>query len=257
VESSRHSPAAAFVATGCIDETVPLPLLIVVAIVLVAGFVWRARSARRLTVEESVDRYRRTLGAVHDAATRASPPQGALRAPSHEQLRRGSGRRAALASSRNLGVAAIALVTVGTVGVVIATHHAKPKRRATAPTTVTARRPPRPTTTTRPAATTTSQPLVRATGAVDTFTVSKPSYDIVVQAVSSACWVDMRGPTGTSLFTGTLSATQSQSITASTVMIKLGNPAAVTVSIDGMPVSFTISNGSLTTLHFQGTAAGA
>ena len=231
-----------------------MSLLIVVAIVLVAGFVWRART-RRLTVEQSVDRYRRTLGAVQDAATRASPPQGALRAPSHGQWRRGSGRRATLASPRNLGVAAIALVTVGTVGVVFATHHAKPRHRAAAPTTTTTRPVPRPTTTTRPAPTTTTPPLVRATGTLNTFTVSRPSYEIVVQAVTSQCWVDMRNPAGTSLYTGTLSATQSQAVTASVVTIKLGNPAAVKVSIDGTPVSFTIPTGSLTTLHFQGTPA--
>ncbi len=231
--------------------------MIVVAIVLVAGFVWRARSSRHLTVEESVDRYRRTLGAVHDAATRAPPPKAELRAPSREQLRRGSGHHPSLVYRRNvaLAVAGIAVVTVGVVGVVIATHHTRPKHRAAAPTTTTTRRPPRPTTTTRPAPTTTTPPLVTATAAVDTFTVSKPSYEIVVHAVGSACWVDMRDPAGSSLFTGTLAATESQSITASSVTVRLGNPAAVTVSIDGTPVSFTIPNGSATTLHFQGTAA--
>jgi cytoskeletal protein RodZ len=230
-----------------------LPLVIVVAVVLIAGLIWRALSTRRLTVEESVDRYRRTLGAVHDAAARAHPSSGGHRAPVREPTRPGSNRAATLASRRSLVVVAMAVATIVVVSVVIATHHGKSKARTSA--TTTSRPAPRPaTTTTRPAPTTTT-PLVKPSGAANSFTVAKASYTIVVQTTGSQCWVDMRDPSGTALFSGTLGAVAEQSITASDVTIRLGNPAAVTISVDGTRVPFTVPSGSPATLHFQGSAA--
>jgi hypothetical protein len=37
--------------------------------------------------------------------------------------------------------------------------------------------------------------------------------------------------------------------------LQLGNPAAVTVTVDGTPVPITVTNGSPVTLHFTGTPA--
>lgn len=246
-----------------------MPLVIVVVVALVAGLIWRARSTRRLTVEESVERYRRTLGAVHEAATGARVPDDELRVPprdaarrptrpsSGQPLRRASNRAAPLVSRRTAVVAAMVVFTVVVVGVVVAATRGTPKHRTSAPTTTILRRVPRPTTTTRPAPTTTAPPLVNPTGTVNTFTISKASYTIVVQTTSAACWVDIRDPSGKSLFSGTLAVGASQSITASAVTVRLGNPAAAAVSIDGTPVPFTIPRGSPATLHFQGTAAPA
>jgi cytoskeletal protein RodZ len=234
-------------------------LVIVVAVVLIAGLMWRARSTRRLTVEESVDRYRRTLGAVHDAAARAHPTNGEVRAaprePSRQPVRRGSSRPATLASRRSLVVAAMAVATVLVVSVVIAANHGTSKPRTSASTT-TSRPASRPTTTTttRPAPPTTA-PLVKPSGTANSFTVSKASFTVVVQTTGSQCWVDMRDPSGTALFSGTLAAVAQQSITASDVTIRLGNPAAVTISIDGTRVPFAIPSGGSPTLHFQGSAA--
>ena len=98
-------------------------------------------------------------------------------------------------------------------------------------------------------------PLVQASGTANTFTVSKARYTILVQTTGSQCWVDMRDPSGTALFSGTLAAIAEQSVTASDVTIRLGNPAAVTISIDGTRVPFTIPSGSPATLHFQGSPA--
>jgi hypothetical protein len=236
-----------------------LPLVIVVALVLIAGVIWRVQSSRHLTVEQSVDRYRRTLGAVHDAAARShptpTPTTGELRVPARDPLWRRPNRSATVASRRRLAVAAMALVTIVVVGVVLAAHHGKAKARASASTSAS-RPAPRPTsTTTRPAPTTTA-PLVKASGgAVNSFTVSKASYEVAVQTAGGQCWVDMRDPSGTSLFSGTLAVGATQTITASDVTIRLGNPAAVTISIDGTRVPFTIPSGSPATLHFQGSAA--
>jgi cytoskeletal protein RodZ len=230
-------------------------LVIVVVVLLVVGLTWRARTTRRLTVEESVDRYRRTLSAVHEAAARSRTTEGESRPMRFDPGRRRSTRYVAPDTRRRLAVAAMAIATVAAVGIVIAQNRGKePRRRAAATTT----RPPSThptTTTTRPAATTTTVPLVSASGGSGTaFTVSKASYTLVVQTTNGACWIDARDPTGASLFSGTLSAGQSQSITAGAVTLRLGNPAAVALSIDGTAVPVALAGGSPVTLQFQGTA---
>jgi hypothetical protein len=158
----------------------------------------------------------------------------------------------AFAAQRSVVVAAMAVATVVVVGVVVATRHGTTTHRASS--TTTPRSATTKQTTATPPAPTTTAPLVTPSGAVDAFTVSKASYTIVVQTANGACWVDMRNPAGTALFSGTLAARRSQSVTASAVTVRLGNPAAVTVSIDGTPVRFTIQTGSPATLHFQGSA---
>ena len=127
-------------------------------------------------------------------------------------------------------------------------------KRSSDPTTT---RPPatQPTTTTRPAPTTTVALVTANPGSGTAFTIAKPTYTLVVETTTGACWIDARDPAGTKLFSGTLSAGQSQSITAGAMTLRLGNPAAVTLTIDGKPVPFTVTNGSPATLQFQGRAA--
>ena len=103
----------------------------------------------------------------------------------------------------------------------------------------------------RPAPTTTTVPIVTAAdGSGTAFTVSKSPYNLVVQTNTGPCWIDARDAAGTTLFSGTLSQGQSQSI-AGVVSVQLGNPGAVTLSIDGTPVPFVQAGGSPVTLHFQ------
>jgi cytoskeletal protein RodZ len=236
-------------------------LLIVVALFLVVGLIWRARTTRRLTMEESVDRYRRTLSAVHEAARRSvtddgeadgSPRPGPTRlAP----IRARSPRLASAASRQSLLLAAMAVVTVVAVAAVITTHHGKRSNRSAA-TTTTRPRVSRATTTTAKPAPTTTAPLLAADGASKTdFRVAKASYTLVVQTTTGACWVDVRSPTGTALFTGTLAVGASQSITAAAMTVRLGNPASARLSIDGTPVPIDLAAGSPATLHFVGTPA--
>jgi cytoskeletal protein RodZ len=238
-------------------------LVVVVAVVLLAGVIWRARTTRRLTIEESVDRYRRTLSAVHEAAVRSTATDGEdggprrSDAPAFEPRRPRSRGMATSSSRRSLVMAVMAVATVVAVAVVVAASHGKGAGRASNATTT---RPPatRPTsTTTRPAPTTTA-PLLRATGTSGTsFTISKATYTLVVQTTTGMCWVDVRDPSGTALFSGTLAVGASQSITGHPVTVQLGNPAAVTVSIDGTPVPINLAKGSPVTLHFQSTPAAA
>jgi len=235
---------------------VHLPLVIVVVLVLAVALVVRARTSRRLTIEQSVDRYRRTLTAVHDAAARSRPPGGAptgpiVLAPTGKRVRRE--RRPPSSRARWLAVGAMAVVTAITAALVIAETRDEGARRTVASTTT---RPPatNPTTTTLPAPTTTVA-LVTAIGGTGTsFTVAKPTYTLVV-ATTGDCWIDARDPSGTTLYSGVVSAGQTQPITAGGITLRLGNPAAVALTIDGTRVPFTVTNGSPVTLEFRGRVA--
>jgi Domain of unknown function (DUF4115) len=240
-------------------------LLIGVAVVLVVLAVRRAVYSRRLTIEQSVDRYRRTLTAVQDATIRSRGSDAAPTGPTgYSPARRGSKRSrrrgSGLPSSRwALVVATLAVATVVTVAVVVVENRDDPHARLNAPTTTRTRATRQPTTTTSRAAPTTTVALVTPIGGSGTeFSIGRPTYTLVVQTANGDCWVDARDPAGASLYTGTLTSGASQSIatgTAGAVTMKLGNPAAVSVSIEGKPVPFTIAPGHPVTLHFEGHAA--
>ena len=145
------------------------------------------------------------------------------------------------------------VATAGTVGVVVAQSRDNGNDRASSTTTTT--RPPttNPATTTTRAAPTTTVALVTATGTTgNEFTIAKPSYTLLVAATAD-CWVDARDPSGGSLFSGLLSAGQSQPIAAAAMNVNLGNPAAITMTVEGKPVPFTLANGSPVTVHLRGT----
>lgn len=238
-----------------------MSLLIAVAVALVVFVLRRAFFGRRLTVEQSVDRHRRALSAVHEAAagaregeaTRADGTGSArpLRRPAATRTRRPLAPR----TRWQIAVALMALATVVTGGIVIAQRDGTGTPRSSATTTT---RPPatNPTTTTTRPAPTTTVPLVTATDASGTaFTIGKPTYTLVVQAVSGDCWVDARDPEGTSLYSGTILSGQSQSITGGTFTLRLGNPGAVSLSVEGKPVAFSPADGSSIRLHFVGRPA--
>jgi hypothetical protein len=231
-------------------------LVVGVVVGLIVLALRRAFYGRRLTMEQSVDRYRRTLDAVHEATQRSRADDGGPDGTTRYVPRRRSRRRTvAPGTRRSLAVAAMVAATVVVVAVVIAqSNDNQPPRRATAPTTT---RPPttRATTTTRPAPTTTI-PLVTASGSSGTaFKISKPIYTLVVQATTSACWIDARDAAGTALYSGTLLAGQSQSIRAGTIRLQLGNPAAVTLKVEGTVVPFNLVGGSPLTVQLDGTPA--
>jgi len=229
-----------------------VPLLIVVAVLIVAGVVWRARVTRRLTIEESVDRYRRTLSAMHDATVRSKEGEPEAPAAMPFAPRR---ERALGPPSRRVLAGATAAAAALVVAAIVATHHGGNGHPRAPPLTTTRPNTPN-TSTTTVAAPTTTVPLVRAADLTGTaFTFAKPSYTLVLQSTNGACWVDARDPAGTSLFTGVVSNGASQSITGAVTSVRLGNPGAVTATIDGSPVPFVTHNGAPVTLHFQGTTA--
>ncbi|HEY5014122.1 MAG TPA: DUF4115 domain-containing protein [Acidimicrobiia bacterium] len=243
--------------------------MIVVVALIVGGVIWRARVTRRLTIEESVDQYRRTLGAVHDATTRARAADGRPvdapgaplapgkpgkpGPPTYEPPPARPSRLVAPGSRRQLLLALMATATVIAVVVVITQSHGHRGRTTSGATTTTRPHVTQPTTTTRAAPSSTVAP-VRATDASGTaFTVAKASYTLVVQASNGSCWVEANDAAGKSLFAGLVSSGQSQSITASSIKLSMGNPAAVKLSIDGVNVPFTLQGGKPITLQFTGT----
>jgi cytoskeletal protein RodZ len=237
-----------------------LPLLIAVGVGLVIFVLRRAFFGRRLTIEQSVDRHRRALSAVHDAATRAREGEGTRAEggvsarPMSKTARTRSRRLMAPRSRWQLAVALMAVATVATVGIVIAQNGDTSTERSS-PTTTT--RPPatHPTTTTRPAPTTTVALVTPTDGSGTAFTIAKPTYTLVVQTTTGDCWIDARDPAGTSLFSGTILSGQSQSITGSTFTLQLGNPAAVSLSVEGKAVPFSLAGGSAIRLQFVGRPA--
>ena len=140
--------------------------------------------------------------------------------------------------------------------VVVAGTRGKPSARVAATTTTVKHNPPRSTTsTTVAAAPTTTTPLLTPIGATGSeFRVSKPTYTLSVKT-TGLCWVDMRDAAGAVLFDGTLPAGGSHQIIAGNVVVKLGNPAAVTLTIDGTQVPVSLTSGSPVSLHFTGSAA--
>ena len=234
-----------------------MPLLIAVGVGLVIFVLRRAFFGRRLTIEQSVDRHRRALSAVHDAATRSresdgTRAEGAVSArPMSKPAKARSHRSMAPRARWRLAVALMAVATVATVGIVIAQNGDTSTKRSS-PTTTT--RPPatHPTTTTRPAPTTTVALVTATDGSGTAFTIAKPTYTLLVQTTTGDCWVDARDPAGTSLFSGTLLSGQSQSITGSTFTLRLGNPAAVSLSVEGKAVPFSLADGSAIRLQFVG-----
>ena len=196
---------------------------------------------------------------MHDAAIRSVDPRDDAAGSSPLDPTRfpprpaRPGRGIPNASRRSLLIAAMAAVTIVAVAVAIAASHGRPGKSAGATTTRPHATVPS-TTTTSPASTTTAPLVVASPGSHSDFRVSKPSYTLVVHTANAACWVDVRSPTGTDLFTGTLAAGQSQSVTAGAMTVRLGNPAAASITIDGLAVPIDLATGSPVTLHFQGTA---
>ncbi|HEX4490511.1 MAG TPA: DUF4115 domain-containing protein [Acidimicrobiia bacterium] len=232
-----------------------MPLLIVVAALIVAGVIWRARVTRRLTIEESVDRYRRTLTAMHDATARSKgdEPTATVTTATPFTPRTPRTPRVLGPASRRVVVGALAAAVALVVAALVATHHGGDGGQPRAQASTTTRPRPEPTTTTTVAAPTTTVPLVRpADGTGTAFTIAKASYTLQLHSTNGECWVEARDPAGASLWTGLLSNGASQAITASSATLRLGNPGAVTVTVDGAPVPFQTHNGAPVTLHFQG-----
>jgi cytoskeleton protein RodZ len=84
-----------------------------------------------------------------------------------------------------------------------------------------------------------------------TYLVTTTSYSLEISA-SGACWVNATGPTGTVLYSGTLTDGQSYSIPSTgKVSVILGAASDVDVTLDGKPVVLPVDFHSPFTASFE------
>lgn len=124
--------------------------------------------------------------------------------------------------------------------------------------------PPPRAVTTRPTVTTTVPPLPnvsapQVTSASDaTYEVGANSYTLVLAATSSACWIDVTGATGGSIFSGLMTPGQHQTIPATgLVSVEVGAPASFTATVNGTAVALPATYQTPLTLHFTPPASAA
>jgi hypothetical protein len=115
---------------------------------------------------------------------------------------------------------------------------------------------PAPTTTTTPPAppttTATSVPVQLVATAPDQATYRVRSGAHITLSATGRCWVEIRRGTaaGAVVFSGTLVAGQTQGV-AGSAWVRLGNPAVVTVTVDGTSLSPPGLSGSPYDLEFS------
>ena len=156
--------------------------------------------------------------------------------------------RELLAAGGALAVLAVLIV----VGVAIGGSSGSSKHVATTTSQATTTTGPgRTTTTTTTALPTTFQPQPGATATAATYFVSGGSFTAVIQATGGPCWTIATGVDGSSLFTGSIPAGSSQTITKTGgFSVSLGAPGNVTVTMNGIPVAFPPSYGAPLVLSF-------
>ncbi len=230
-------------------------LVFVVIVVIVGAVILRQFAARRPTLEESVDRYRRTLDAVHDASsgTRVQDPNTPR--PSLP-LRESRPRDLPGMRGQPLRLAVVAGMAVATIiGVVIVVKSISGDSKPGAKPTPAASRAATTTTTARPTTTTVATPIVAATGTSGSdFVVSRSSFTVTIAATQGACWIDAKDASGAVIYAGTIASGQSQSVVGAVATLQLGNPRAVTLTIDGTEVPYAPTAGTSNVLHFQVSA---
>jgi hypothetical protein len=130
-------------------------------------------------------------------------------------------------------------------GTAATTGHATPKKSTSTPTTVAA---------------VVSAPVPTSANAAS-YHVGVASYSLALSATSSDCWVSATNTTtGAVLFTGVLTAGQSQSVAASgPVTVVAGAPAAFAATVNGVAVQLPIGSPAPFTLTFEtpGPAGGS
>jgi RodZ C-terminal domain len=101
------------------------------------------------------------------------------------------------------------------------------------------------TTTTRPAAT-----VVGQQGSTITVAVPSAPYTVMLNA-RAACWMRAEGPDGQEIETTTLEAGAAHPIAATGPMtLRLGNPGAVDVAVDGQALALPLPKGSAVDVKF-------
>lgn len=156
-------------------------------------------------------------------------------------------------------VAALVIVALVIIGTLIGSKHnaaststtSKSSHHATTTVHHGPKKKPTPTTTV-PTTTPKSYAPQNATATSATYNVMSGSYTIVITANGGACWTVATDGNGNQVFAGSVSPGTPQSIKATgTLVVNLGAPANVSVSIGGVPVTFPSGYQTPLVLTFQ------
>jgi hypothetical protein len=162
-------------------------------------------------------------------------PQADFEAPSSRLRLPAVPRSAAVA----VGAALVAvLVATVTAFVITQNNSSSPRRAASSQNAVET------TTTTPPPTTTTTLPkpnaqFVVSSGGNGTVTVTVP-YTLTLTVTGASCWVSVEDSSGKTVFTGTLKSGEQQQVPGSgPLTVRLGNTAAIQMSVNGAPLNMT------------------
>jgi hypothetical protein len=156
-----------------------------------------------------------------------------------------------------LTVSSVALVLIGAAAVIYAVTDKSPSHAAAPPAAASASAPkvtvPAATTTTAaPASTTTVPPFHLVSNSDGTATYQVAAAAPISLSASGPCWVDAHkaSSSGASVFTATMAAGQTQTLTAP-VWIRLGAPAAVTIKVNGQALAPPATGGDPLDIELQ------
>ncbi|MDQ6617215.1 MAG: DUF4115 domain-containing protein [Actinomycetota bacterium] len=259
---------------------------VLIAVIAAVAVVLTVVSARRgLAERDAVERHHRTLDALGSLTARpatptdppapraiaprdpgTTPPRDALATaprgaqtrveyqPQHRKLRPPPNRMRAF---RLVGVASLVVLVLGAGGYLVVrgrggTASSQAHRRPAPPTTVAA---PNPTPTSAP----NSSPVVLVSSDTQQarYRVSRPSVDVEL-VPTALCWIEIKSALGHGpvLFSGTLRPGGRRPVPTGAdtggVSILLGNPAGMSVSVNGTALAFPKPSGAQPfTLLFQ------
>ena len=149
--------------------------------------------------------------------------------------------------------AAVVAVVIATVTAVVITDNSSSPRPAAAPPATI-----EPTTTTPPPTVTTtiakpSAQFTASSGGNGTVTVTVP-YTLTLTVTGPRCWVSVEDSSGTTVFTGTLKSGEQQQVPGSgPLTVRLGNTAAIQMSVNGAPLNMA-GVAQTANVQFQPTA---
>ena len=155
------------------------------------------------------------------------------------------------------GVAVVVVVLLVVVGVAIGTKHSASHAATTQHSSTTVAHHPKhpvPSTTTTTAAPTTFAPE-NATATSATYAMVSNRFAVTITATQGACWTVATDAAGKQVFAGSIAPGTPQVIKSrGTLVVTLGAPANVSVSVGGTPVTFPSGYQTPLVLTFQYSA---
>jgi cytoskeletal protein RodZ len=240
---------------GGIPVSVMWLLIVLVVVSVVATLVARLRTRDE---SDSVDAQQRRLSALRTAVSGTNAPGETTRVPLPGPGRMRERRGPRLSRSRSVFVAGAAVVTgLAVLAVVLAVNSAHDTGRAKQ--NAASSRPPGSspaTSSTSTSSTTLALPVGVLSADGSTVSVSLPAgpYELTLKA-RAACWMRAQRADNTVVETTTLRAGDTHQLTESgPLTVRLGNPGAVDVAINGQALALPVRTGAAVDLQLNPAA---